>query len=136
MTHPGVRATLSSVASGFFVFLIVQVALLVNPPAASYQRGWFLDAGPNVLIIGLTLAGAAAVISTWRGVIVELPIAFAFGAIVAMIGTLFAVGPGNLFPIAIALGTAVIAAAVVAGTTVGFLVRSTIHTLRGSTRAV
>jgi hypothetical protein len=136
MTHPGARATLSSLASGFVVFLIVQMVLLVDPPAASHSRGWFLDAGQNVLIIGLTLVVAAALLSAWRGRIVDLPIAFAFGAMLAMAATLFAVGPGNLFPIAIALGSAVIAAAVFTGTVAGFLVRSTVHLLRGSTRAV
>jgi len=52
---------------------------------------------------------------------------FAAGATTAMGGVLLAIGPGNLLPIVLVIGTLAVAAAIGAGTALGLAVRGAAH---------
>ena len=76
-----------------------------------YHGGWWLDAGERVVV---TLA-AVAVVTVLVGATGLTAAAFGAGVAGGMTAILFAIGPGNLFPIVIAVGTTLIALAVLAG---------------------
>jgi hypothetical protein len=113
--------------AGAAAFAAAQVVLyLAGPPSGvPNASGWFLDSarGVGVMVIWMTVASAAVGLTWptpgwWRGCA-----AFALGAAAALTATLFAIGPGNLFPIVIVIGGGLIAAAALAGAAVaaGFL---------------
>jgi hypothetical protein len=79
--------------------------------ALHLYQGWWLDAGQRVLVTVAAIAVTTMVVGA------TVPKTAAFGAGVAggMIAILFAIGPGNLFPIVIAIGTTMIALAVLTG---------------------
>ena len=90
--------------------------------------GWWLDSGRGVAIVTTVLAVLAAAIAsrsmTWplrRGDVATV-LAFWAGANLGMAGVLFSVGPGNLFPIVLAIGAAISAAAVAGGSAIGLIV--------------
>jgi hypothetical protein len=89
--------------------------------------GWWLDSGRGVAIAGLVFTVLAAVTGArfprWPGRSADVrPIAAMWGGVnVGMAIVLFSVGPGNLFPIVLAVGAALSAAAVAAGTAAGVL---------------
>ena len=118
--------------AGFVMFLTPQVALILRSSAPlADSPGWFLNAGSNVRVIQLTLAIGAGVMGFFQTVRpLESALMFAAGAMWAMVLTLFTVGPGNLFPIAMAIGGALIAVAVTVGTSVGFGSRLAIGFIR------
>jgi hypothetical protein len=45
------------------------------------------------------------------------------GVLVAMVATLFTIGPGTIFPIVIAVGAIVAAVATLAGTAIGYAIQ-------------
>jgi hypothetical protein len=76
-----------------------------------YHGGWWLDAGQRVLVTLVAVAVITAFVGgTWRQ-------AVGFGAGVAggMTGILLVIGPGSIFPIVIAIGSTMIAVAVLVG---------------------
>jgi hypothetical protein len=90
--------------------------------------GWWLDSGRGVAIVTTVLAVLAAAIAsrsmTWpprRGDIADA-LALWAGANAGMAAVLFSVGPGNLFPIVLAIGAAISAAAVVGGSAFGLII--------------
>lgn len=95
-------------------------------PGGRY-RPWFLNAGRAVLFTAICLLAAAAVeaaiaASTRRDAVVR-GANVAAGAVVAMIIVIVAVGPGTLFPIALAIGAAIAAISAVSGALIGWSVR-------------
>jgi hypothetical protein len=88
---------------------------------------WFLNSGRAVaftagslLIIGLAVGLNT---SAWRDSMITAGNLLA-GAIAAMVVVLFAVGPGTLFPIAIAIGAVVLGVSSAAGVLAGSALRS------------
>jgi hypothetical protein len=110
-------------AVGAVVFAATQFALFAasGEPRATDGAGWFLNGGLNVLLIALTLAVAAALIAAAApGVpMLSSAAATAAGAIAVMAAILFAIGPGTLFPIVLAVGAVVLTIASGLGTVIG-----------------
>jgi hypothetical protein len=105
-------------ALGALAFLAADFAL------ARTGAGWFLNSGRGVLVVAAVLGVLAILVGSVRTVPLRVGgAALVAGAVVAMVGTLFVVGPGTIFPIVIVVGTAVIAVAVAAGTMLAALVR-------------
>lgn len=84
-----------------------------------FLGGWWLNEGQRVAIT-LAVAATGALVAA-----PTLPAAagFGFGMAAGMAGILFAIGPGTIFPIVIAIGTFMIAAAVLAGFAAGWVMR-------------
>jgi hypothetical protein len=124
--------------AGFLTFLVPQFVLIVLSAAPLPDNpGWFLNAGGNVRIIGIAVGVVAAVVAFLQaGRVLGSALTFAAGVIWAMLVTLFAIGPGNLFPIVIAIGGTVIAAAVTIGTVAGLAVRLTLGLVRHAAKRV
>jgi len=114
-----------------------QIALfLVDPqwPLATSAPGWFLNSGRNVTTIGCVAAIVAALIAArglWR---IGHTVAFGSGILIAMVGTLWTLGPGTIFPIVIVVGAMVVALAMVLGTAVGYAIQLANMRLRPSRR--
>jgi hypothetical protein len=85
---------------------------------------WFLNSGRAVAFTAslLVVAGAVVSASDWRESIVRAA-NVAAGALVALIVVLSVVGPGNLFPIVIAIGAAITVASAGAGALAGWSLR-------------
>ena len=120
------RAKLLPALLGALVFCVVQIPLLIaTPPVAGItDPGWFLNSGRNVLLVGLTLAIGAAVLTARKQGSDRDAVCYGIGAVVAMIVALFMIGPGNIFPIVIVFGSGLIVFAVGAGGTCGAAVRA------------
>ena len=105
---------------GALAFAGAQVPLLVTAPAVAgvSSPGWFLNSGSNALVVGLVVALVAA-----AGAIQDLPF-YGLGAFTAMVATLFAIGPGNIFPIVIVFGTCFLGVSIVVGGACGAGVRA------------
>lgn len=88
--------------------------------------GWFLNSGTNLLIVLSVLATISAVVAVAapRENVLTGSGALAFGAVVAMIVTQFVIGLGNLFPIVIVTGAALISTATMGGGLAGSNLRS------------
>lgn|SRR5262245_21495732 len=88
---------------------------------------WFMNSGRAVAFTAgcIVIVGLVAGLNTsgWRESRITAVSVLA-GAAAAMIVVLFAVGPGTLFPIAIAIGVVVLAASSAAGVFAGRAVRS------------
>jgi uncharacterized membrane protein len=121
MTKP--LAASIAAAVGAAAFLAAQVPLLLGNGAAMYDNpGWFTNAGSNVSTIAVVVALIAAPVSFalgWTAAAV-----YALGAFLAMTAVLFAIGPGNLFPLTMAVGGAVLACATAAGAALGLGARA------------
>ena len=94
--------------------------------------GWWLNSSDGVTIVMLVLAVAAATATFATPAMstasrsyspIELAIPLWGGAMAGFGGVLFATGPGNLFPIVLAISGGLAAAAVVAGAVGGLAVR-------------
>ena len=85
---------------------------------------WFLNSGRAVAFTAalLFLAGAVTSAPEWRESIIR-GANVAAGALVAMTGVLSVVGPGNLFPIVIALAAAIAVGSGGAGALAGWGLR-------------
>ena len=120
------RQQLLSGLAGALAFCVVQIPLLIATPAAGGidDPGWFLNSGRNVLLVGLTLAIGAAILTARKRASDRDAVFFGIGAVAAMVVTLFAIGPGNIFPIVIVFGAALVVFAVGAGGTLGAAVRA------------
>ena len=111
---------------GVLAFCVVQVPLLIAmPPAGGIaEPGWFLNSGRNVLLVGLTLAIGAAVLTARKQASDRDAVLYGIVAVAAMIVTLFVIGAGTIFPIVIVFGTGLVVFAVGAGGTCGAAVRA------------
>lgn len=103
--------------------LFVWAGSTVRPTIDS--GGWFLNSAAGIAAMAIvSAAGSAAVararptVTLWDGWA-----AFVAGAALVFVATLFALGPGTIFPIVIAAGVLVIAAGALGGSTVGRLGR-------------
>ena len=107
-------------------------ALIGAVVAAAIQpftpAGWWLDSSRGVAITVVVLAVVAAAIGVRFPAWLNRPqtavpaAALWAGANAGMAIVLFSVGPGNLFPIVLAMGAGISAIAVAAGSLVGTLV--------------
>jgi hypothetical protein len=70
------------------------------------------------------VAALLAVRQQWR---IEQTALFGLGALMAMVGTLVIIGPGNIFPIVIVVGAVVIGLVILAGTAVGYALQRLAH---------
>jgi hypothetical protein len=72
--------------------------------------GWFLNSGRGVLVMAVVASVACgAAIRAWpAGTIWKGWVAFVGGAAIALVISVFALGPGTIFPIVIAAGLAVV----------------------------
>jgi len=87
---------------------------------------WFLNSGRAVAFTTASLMAVAAIVAIVSNSRLPWLVAglnLAAGAVGAMIVVLFAVGPGTLFPIAIAIGAAVVGVSSLAGALAGRAVR-------------
>ena len=109
------------------------LALIGGIAAASVQRltptGWWLNSGQGVAIASAVLAVLGIVVGVTEarplssGSVLR-PICLWAGANIGLAIFLFAVGPGNLFPIALMFGAGISALAVAAGSLIGQLTRA------------
>jgi hypothetical protein len=93
---------------------------------------WFISAASSALVTAAAMfvAGIGAGLGT-AGLLLDAFVAgvlLTAGAVISLVITLFAHsgGPGNLFPIAILIGTTIVAVSSVAGALGGWLVRRSI----------
>ena len=120
-TAPHVLAGgVSFAAAQAFLFLVADD---VGPPTID-SHGWFLNSGAGSIV---TAVVAAVVCAGALGIWPASPIwkgwvAFVGGAGVAIISTVFALGPGTIFPIVLAAGVAVVGVGALAGSAVASLV--------------
>ena len=95
---------------------------------------WFLNSGRAVAFTAgcLLVAGmgaGAARRSALREAMLD-GVSVTVGAVLAMMGVLFATGPGAIFPIVLIFGSVIAAAASVPGALVGSILRSAFSSLR------
>jgi hypothetical protein len=127
-----VRETVIPVMAGSAVFLAVQMLLFwVSEPIPEIDHsGWFLNSPRGVLVVGVAMAGVGGVFgSSGRDGVIKATMS-ASGATLAMMATLFAIGPGTIFPIVIFFGAAIIAGSVALGAAVGIMTRQSLGTRR------
>jgi hypothetical protein len=85
---------------------------------------WFLNSGRAVAVTAALLVVAGAVVSASdRRESIIRGANVAGGALIAMIGVLSVIGPGNLFPIVIVIGAAIAVASAGAGALAGWGLR-------------
>lgn len=88
--------------------------------------GWFLNSGRGVLVMALVAAAVCgAALRAWpAGTIWKGWVAFVAGAAIALVISVFALGPGTIFPIVIAAGLFVVLVGALAGSAaVGLVLR-------------
>jgi hypothetical protein len=111
------------VVAGFGIFMAVQVALFLvsgESRLTSDNEGWFLNSGRGVLLLAAAFGLASAAMAVlWSHRPPQLAAPVTLGAVLAMTIVLFMIGPGNLFPVVIAVGTTILGAAVLAGSLLG-----------------
>jgi hypothetical protein len=112
---------------GVSAFWAAQVPLVLSTPAVAggiNAPGWFLNSGQNALLVGSIVAAGATLLYVRKLATVRDAVFYGIGAVMTMIATLVAIGPGSLFPIVVAFGMCVIALAVLVGATCGAGVRA------------
>src|SRR4051812_48749779 len=118
--------TLAWAAVGIAAFMAPQVVLFLTtpqPPVAIKDPGWFLNSGRNVATITAVIAVVAAVLAARRRWTIGDTATFGLGVLVAMVGTLFTIGPGTIFPIVIVVGSVVAGVTILVGTAVGYAIQ-------------
>jgi len=111
---------------GIAAFLTPQITLFLTtsqPPVPIKDPGWFLNSGRNVATISAVIAVVAAVLAARRRWTIGDTATFGLGVLVAMVGTLFTIGPGTIFPIVIAVGSVVAGVTILVGTAVGYAIQ-------------
>jgi len=101
---------------------LIPAALGILIAIAMNMRGWWLDDGTRVRNMLIVLAIAALIVgfvgdpkrTTQRETTLWL------GFVVGMTGVLFAIGPGNIFPIVIVIGAGLAAVSILVGTVPAF----------------
>ena len=127
-----VSSVAAHIVAGSVAFATAQLLLFLlagQSAAPSIESSaWFLNSGRGVLMTTIVLALAAAATGlgssppgVWRAAV-----AFSGGAAAAMVVLVFALGPGTIFPIVIAVGTVIIAVAAFTGVAIARSVRSRI----------
>ena len=111
--------------AGGLAFAVAQVWLLATSTGSGTpDPGWFLNDQQAGLSVLATVALVSALVAAFRTTRwLASGATFTAGAVVAMTIVLFAIGPGTIFPIVIAVGTVVLAAAAFLGTGLGWLLR-------------
>jgi hypothetical protein len=124
-------------AVGIAAFMAPQVALFLSAPQwplTSAAPGWFLNAGGNVATIGCVIAVVAALLAVRGRWNIGDTIAFGLGVLIAVVGTLFTIGSGTIFPIVIVIGAVVVGVAILVGTSFGYAIHLASVRLRPSRR--
>jgi hypothetical protein len=125
---PHVRSSqLAGAACGAAAYCLAQIPLLLGSTAQDARiedPGWFLNSGRNAGIIALAIALFAAPVFRRPGASAAHLVAYAGGAALAMTVVLFAIGPGNIFPIVILFGAIVIGVAASVGAALGSRLRA------------
>ena len=117
------------VLAGAVAFAAAQAFLFLAAGEATRPtidgRGWFLNSGTGIILMAVVAATVCAAVLRARPAspILKGSIAFVVGAGVALTTTVFALGPGTIFPIVIAAGFFVVVVAAVAGSSVASLLR-------------
>jgi hypothetical protein len=123
MTSTSLAPFVVRLLAGFCIFVVVQAALFfasggTRPTIES--DGWFLNSGRGVATLAAAIAlASAAMAALWSTRVPQIASPVTLGAALAMTSMVLLLGPGTLFPIVIAVGTAVLGAAVVVGSLVG-----------------
>jgi hypothetical protein len=118
------------IVGGSVAFAAAQLLLFLlagqNAAPAIDNSAWFLNSGRGVLITTIVLALAAAAMGLGSSPpgLWSATVAFSGGAAAAMVVVLFALGPGTIFPIVIAIGMVIIAVAAITGAVIARSVRS------------
>lgn len=110
---------------GALAFCAAQIPLLISTPAVPgiSAPGWFLNSGRSVLLVGSVLAAGAALLCARKLASDRDAVLYGIGAVMAIVVTLFVIGPGTIFPIVIVFGIGIVTFAVGAGATFGAAVR-------------
>lgn len=127
MTHQVRFQAAAAAVAGAGVFAVVQLWLLQHPPATPSgieNPGWFLNSGGGVgrVAVAIALAATAAGVVA-RATPVQVGVSLAAGACVAMVATLAVIGPGDLFPVVIAIGAGIVGLSALAGAHAGAWLR-------------
>ena len=101
---------------------LIPAAVGILIAIAMNMRGWWLDDGTRVRNMLIVLAAAALIVgfvgdpkrTTRRETTLWL------GFVAGMTGVLFAIGPGNIFPIVILIGAGLAAVSIFVGTVPAF----------------
>jgi hypothetical protein len=112
---------------GAFAFAVAQVSLLITAPTlpdGPSSPGWFLNSGTNALPVGVVVALVAAAVSLRKLASIRDIVFLGVGAVLAMVATLFVIGRGTIFPIAIVFGACFLGLSVTVGGTCGVGVRA------------
>ncbi|HMF93687.1 MAG TPA: hypothetical protein VKE96_05310 [Vicinamibacterales bacterium] len=118
-------------AATFLVAHLVETAAWSSLFAGNAVTPWFMNsprAGAFTALLLCIVAGFTATRDIAEAVVRALNVGL--GATAALVIVLAAIGPGTLFPIAIAIGMAIVATASVIGALAGALVRSAMHSGR------
>lgn len=110
---------------GAAVFVLAQGWLLEHaaPMAGVEHSGWFLNSGLGVRVISRTFIVTGILAGLLRhGGLMDAAL-IAAGAVLAMTIVLFSIGPGTIFPIVVAFGTAAVFGATGIGAVVGVAAR-------------
>jgi hypothetical protein len=114
--------TFTRVVVGIAAFLAPQVTLFLSTPDSPLgikDPGWFLNSGRNVATITGVIAVVALLVAVRRRWTISETGAFGVGVLIAMVGTLFTIGPGTIFPLVIVVGAVVLGVAITIGTALG-----------------
>ena len=103
--------------TGALAFGFAQAVWSVGPAQGLLRGTWMLKTFPGIVacFVLFVAVGAVACARRGRGGVGDVVAALVAGSTLAMAIALFIVGPGNVWPIVIALDTMVIAVAVGAG---------------------
>jgi hypothetical protein len=123
MSHTALRSFSIRIVAGFCIFVAAQAALVLASGGSRLTidgEAWFLNSARGVVTLaGMVAAASAAMSARWSSRMPLLVSAVTLGASLAMTLMVFVIGPGTLFPIVIAVGTAILGTAVVAGSLLG-----------------
>jgi hypothetical protein len=123
---PFVPVPFAPLVVGALTFGVTQSWLLAaSSGAGTADPGWFMNGREAGLAMITTIALVSALLTAVRRANwLTGAAAFTAGAAGAMTIVLFVTGPGTIFPIVMAIGTVVLAAAAFAGAGLGWLLRT------------
>jgi hypothetical protein len=109
-------------AIGAATFAILQIIWSLGHAYGGWRGAWIMKAAPGFVACFVVFLVVGAVVVAYRHSAADLlrrAGSITLGAIVAMIVALFIIGPGNLWPLVIALNGAVIGGGVLIGGVIG-----------------
>ncbi len=109
-------------AIGFAAFTFLQLAWSAGHSMLGWKGAWVMKAagGIGAALVLFVALGVFAVAFRFRAAeLMKRLLALLGGAIVAMVGALLVIGPGNLWPMVIVFDTAIIGGAALFGGVIG-----------------